>query len=173
LATDLALLDNFRATFSTIDVNAFTIIKSALYKHNDCVVTKRKTQQSIIDKLRRQTKLRLPQMQDLAGCRIVLQSGLEQARQYEDILVTTFNQQQWQVESKKRSTDEYNAIHIIAKQEKKFYEIQLKTYAQDIWANLVESMSNEKNTLKYGGNSEEKDLKKRLQQLSVSLQSAV
>jgi ppGpp synthetase/RelA/SpoT-type nucleotidyltranferase len=50
--------------------------------------------------------------------------------------------------------------------DKKFYEIQLRTYAQDIWANLVESLSNGDNTLKYGGSENEQALVQILNRLS-------
>jgi ppGpp synthetase/RelA/SpoT-type nucleotidyltranferase len=50
--------------------------------------------------------------------------------------------------------------------DRKFYEIQLRTYAQDVWANLVESLSDEKNTLKYGGSEQEQDLMKKLKNLA-------
>ena len=66
-----------------------------------------------------------------------------------------YTQKDWKVDSKERYKDGYRAIHIIAKLDKQFYEIQLRTYAQDIWANLVETMSDEKNTFKYGGNEQE------------------
>jgi len=42
----------------------------------------------------------------------------------------------------------------------------LQTYAQDILANLVESMSDDKNTLKYGGTEKEKEVMDKLRQLS-------
>ena len=49
---------------------------------------------------------------------------------------------------------------------KKFYEIQLRTYAQDVWANLVESLSDDKNTLKYGGSEQEQPLMNKLKELA-------
>jgi len=167
---DLVLLDEFRQTFSEIDEKAYMIIEQTLTKSEGWTSTKRKrkTQQSIVDKLYRQKKLRLPQMQDIAGCRIVLTSGLEQATLFNKLLLNAFTQQAWKVESKERNSDGYRAIHIIAKLDKQFYEIQLRTYAQDIWANLVERMSDEKNTLKYGGNEQEQIMMNQLKQLSTS-----
>lgn len=167
---DFVLLDEFRQTFSDIDERAYTIIREALIESDGwtSVKRKRKTQQSIVDKLRRQPHLRLPQMQDIAGCRIVLESGVEQANKLNGLLLSAFKEQEWQVESKERNVDGYRAIHIIAKSEKQFYEVQLRTYAQDIWANLVESMSDDKNTLKYGGNEQEQGMMNQLKQLSES-----
>jgi len=167
---DLVLLDEFRQTFKDIDEKAYTIIHKVLENTDDWTATKRKrkTQQSIVDKLRRQPKLRLPQMQDIAGCRIVLTSGIKQASELNNLLLAAFAQQEWKVDSKERDKDGYRAIHIIAKLDKQFYEIQLRTYAQDIWANLVETMSDEKNTLKYGGNEQEQITMNQLKKLSES-----
>jgi len=167
---DLVFLDEFRQTFSKVDEKAYAIIQDALEKAVDWTVTKRKrkTQQSIVDKLHRQPNLRLPQMQDIAGCRIVLESGTKQANKLNHLLLNAFIEQEWKVDSKERHKDGYYAIHIIAKLDKQFYEIQLRTYAQDIWANLVETLSDEKNTLKYGGNEQEQITMNQLKQLSES-----
>mgnify|MGYP001082455291 CR=1 FL=1 len=164
---DLSLLDAFRQTYSDVDEQAYQLIHGALVSTTDWTITKRKrkTQQSIVDKLCRQSKLRLPQMQDIAGCRIVIQGGTEDAKIINALLTTAFTQP-WQLESKNRHADGYRAIHIIAKVNKKFYEIQLRTYAQDVWANLVESLSDEKNTLKYGGSEQEQSLMNQLKCLA-------
>lgn len=157
---DLELLDAFRQTFSEVDDHAYQIIRDTLLSCTDLTVTKRKrkTQQSIVDKLRRQPQLRLPQMQDIAGCRIVIQGGTQRAEHINALLANAFCLPQWEIESKDRHADGYRAIHIIVKTAQKFYEIQIRTYAQDVWANLVESLSDEKNTLKYGGSEQEQGL---------------
>ncbi|MCV6612213.1 MAG: hypothetical protein OIF55_15680 [Amphritea sp.] len=165
---DLARLDDFRQMHSRIDEQAYKIIQDALAIRNDLVITKRKrkTQQSIVDKLRRQKHLRLPQMQDIAGCRIVLQGGAQYAEKIDTILMGAFRQNGWQVESKRRHAYGYRAIHIVAKQDKKFYEVQLRTFAQDVWANLIERASDKQNTLKYGGTAQEQPLIIQLEKLA-------
>lgn len=165
---DLKKLDEFRQTFRDVDEQAYQLIRKTLASSEGWISTKRKrkTQQSIVDKLRRQPKLRLPQMQDIAGCRIVLQGGAQQAQSINALLLDAFERQQWQVESKDRHSDGYRALHIIVKRDKKFYEIQLRTCAQDVWANLVESLSDEKNTLKYGGSEQEQPLMGQLKYLA-------
>jgi ppGpp synthetase/RelA/SpoT-type nucleotidyltranferase len=165
---DLTLLDEFRQTYNEIDVQAYQIIQSALASRADwtCTKRKRKTQQSIVDKLRRQPQLRLPQMQDIAGCRIVIQGGSQAADTFSKLLIDAFASPQWKIERKERHAHGYRAIHIIVRKGQKFYEIQLRTYAQDVWANLVERLSDEKNTLKYGGSDQEQALIGKLQSLS-------
>lgn len=165
---DLGLLDDFRQTFCEVDELAYTIIQNTVAPFDYVTLTKRKrkTQQSIVDKLRREKRLRLPQMQDIAGCRIVIDGGLQRAEAVDSALTRAFEEVQWQIESKVRHKYGYHAIHLIVKKDTKFYEIQLRTYAQDIWANLVERMSDENNTLKYGGTEQEQALLGRLQQLA-------
>ena len=161
---DLAMLDVFRQTFSEVDEQAYLLIQSTLASITGWTSTKRKrkTQQSIVDKLRRQPKLRLPQMQDIAGCRIVIEGGSQVADTLGSLLTGAFEPPQWEIERKERHAHGYRATHIIAKKGQKFYEIQLRTYAQDVWANLVESLSDENNTLKYGGNDQEQALMSQL-----------
>lgn len=165
---DLAMLDAFRQTFSEIDEQAYRLIQSTLASTTGWTSTKRKrkTQQSIVDKLCRQPRLRLPQMQDIAGCRIVIEGGSQVADTLGSLLAGAFEPLQWEIERKERHAHGYRATHIIAKKGQKFYEIQLRTYAQDVWANLVESLSDENNTLKYGGNDQEQVLMRLLQILA-------
>ncbi|MDY6885265.1 MAG: RelA/SpoT domain-containing protein, partial [Pseudomonadota bacterium] len=165
---DLGLLDDFRQTFSEVDELAYTIIQNTVAPFAYVTLTKRKrkTQQSIVDKLRREKRLRLPQMQDIAGCRIVIDGGLQRAEAVDSALTRAFEEVQWQIESKVRHKYGYHAIHLIMKKDAKFYEIQLRTYAQDIWANLVERMSDDKNTLKYGGSEQEQPLMSKLMRLA-------
>lgn len=165
---DFTVLDEFRQTYSEIDEQAYPLIQSTLTSTTGWTSTKRKrkTQQSIVDKLRRQPKLRLPQMQDIAGCRIVIEGGSQVADTLGSLLTGAFELLQWEIERKERHAYGYRATHIIAKKGQKYYEIQLRTYAQDVWANLVESLSNENNTLKYGGNDQEQALMSQLQILA-------
>ena len=100
------MLDEFRQTYSEVDAHAYTIIQNTLLNYNERTWTstkrKRKTQQSIVDKLRRQPNIRLPQMQDIAGCRIVIQGGSQHAEDMNTLLMDAFGQQQWHIDSKNR-----------------------------------------------------------------------
>ena len=166
---DLDMLDAFRQTYSEIDEQAYQLIQRTLASTIGWTSTKRKrkTQQSIVDKLRRQPRLRLPQMQDIAGCRIVIQGGSQVADTLGSLLTGAFESLRWDIERKERHAHGYRATHIIAKKLQKFYEIQLRTYAQDIWANLIERLSDENNTLKYGGSAQEQALMSQLQTLAA------
>ena len=166
---DLKKLDEFRQTYSDIDAQAYSLIWDTLQACRDKLVItkrKRKTRQSIVDKLCRQKKLRLSQMQDISGCRIVVRGGAQLSCQVDTRLVNAFKENQLRIQSKPRNKDGYRAIHLIVKIDKKSYEIQLRTLAQDVFANLVESLSDKDNTLKYGGNDIEQTTLKNLQALS-------
>ena len=169
---DLEKLDELRQTYSDIDTQAYRIIQDALQACRDKLVItkrKRKTRQSIVDKLYREEKLRLSQMQDIAGCRIVVRGGAQAACQVNKQLVNAFEEKQLRIQSKPRHKDGYRAIHLIIKINKKSYEIQLRTLAQDVFANLVERLSDKENTLKYGGSDKEQPVLKKLKALSDAL----
>ena len=169
---DLEKLDDFRQTYSDIDSQVYCVIENTLQACRDKLVItkrKRKTRQSIADKLHRQKKLRLSQMQDIVGCRIVVRGGNQAACQANKQLVNAFEEKQLSIQSKSRNKDGYRAIHLIVKINKKSYEIQLRTLAQDVFANLVERLSDKENTLKYGGSDKEQPVLKRLKALSDTL----
>ena len=171
---DLEKLHEFRQTYNDIDAQVYKLIKDTLKTSMDklkLVITKRKrkTRQSIVDKLYRQKKLRLSQMQDIAGCRIVAQGGAQAACQVNKQLVNAFEEKQLRIQSKPRNKDGYWAIHLVVKINKKSYEIQLRTLAQDVFANLVERLSDKENTLKYGGSDKEQPVLKKLKALSDTL----
>ena len=151
---DLKQLDKFRETYNSIDKHVFSIINEACKSVNteDMTITKRKrkTQQSIIDKLCREETMKLSRMQDIVGCRIVLKGPIKRAQQVSQLLVQKFRDKELNVNSKTRDYLGYRAIHIIVKYDKKFYEIQIRTFAQDLWANLIEILSDKKYDLKYG-----------------------
>ena len=169
---DLEKLDEFRQTYSDIDAQAYILIQDALQECTDKLVItkrKRKTRQSIVDKLCRQKKLRLSQMQDIAGCRIVVRGGAQAGCQVNQQLVNAFEEKQLRIQSKPRNKDGYRAIHLIVRINKKSYEIQLRTLAQDVFANLVERLCDKENTLKYGGSDREQPVLKKLKALSDAL----
>ena len=171
---DLEKLDKFRQTYSDIDAQVYKFIEDTLKTSVDklepaITKRKRKTRQSIVDKLYRQKKLRLSQMQDIAGCRIVVRGGTQAACQANKQLINAFEEKQLKIQSKPRNKDGYRAIHLIVKINKKSYEIQLRTLAQDVFANLVERLSDKDNTLKYGGSDKEQPVLKKLKALSDTL----
>lgn len=114
-------------------------------------VTRRnvKTIRSIVAKLRRQTTS-LRQIQDLVGCRVVVEDIVDQ-HDWERALVCLFPSAQV-IDRRAAPQHGYRAIHVIVRSDLQRFEVQLRTRDQDWWANVVESLANRVgNELKYGG----------------------
>ncbi len=170
---DLKLLDEFRHTYDVIDEKVGAIIKTFIESQKDlkCFFTprKRKTPQSIIDKLKRPPSTVLYKMQDIAGGRIVVENSSKYVNKIKEMLVQAFAQHGLDISNddiKERNKHGYRAIHIIVRDDKKCYEIQLRTFAQDVWANLIERLCDESNSLKYGGTKKEQPRMEKLKELS-------
>lgn len=81
-------------------------------------------------------------MQDIAGCRVVLESdSVEELRRLEGLVC-----KRWEVKdrddyvSRPRESG-YRALHVIVVQDGRPIEIQLRTQAMHQWAQLVEGFS--------------------------------
>jgi len=108
-----------------------------------------KTTLSIIDKLRRES-IRLTQMQDVAGCRIVVPNTADQDRVV-DGLRRCFPTHR--VEDRRRKPSYgYRAVHVIIREHDRAVEIQVRTAWQHLWAQYSENLSDWVDpTIKYGG----------------------
>jgi hypothetical protein len=113
-----------------------------------------KTPLSILEKLRREKTMQLSQMQDIAGCRVVVANIPKQDRLVED-LIHAFAKARV-VDRRQRPSHGYRAAHVIARILDKAIEIQLRTELQNIWAQLSEVMSDVFDpAIKYGGGDAE------------------
>ncbi|MBI5765355.1 MAG: hypothetical protein HZA51_17725 [Planctomycetes bacterium] len=122
---------------------------------------------SIIDKLRRES-VRLSQMQDIAGCRIVVSTIADQdelASKLTNVLPNATL-----IDRRQTPSHGYRAVHIIAEVEGFHVEIQIRTEIQHLWAEVSERLSDLVSTdIKYGGGPEEcRDL---LRSTSISVAS--
>jgi putative GTP pyrophosphokinase len=149
---DLRLLAAHRESFYTAYAQVVEIIRGVLRLE----VTGRpgKTTGSITAKLRRQS-LRLSQMQDIAGCRIVVEDLTAQddaLRQLAEIFHAA------QVDDRRQKPSfGYRAVHLIVKIEGKPVEIQVRTQLQHLWAEVSEALADRYTTeLKYGGEVEDR-----------------
>jgi putative GTP pyrophosphokinase len=108
-----------------------------------------KSTTSVIDKLRRES-IRLSQMQDIAGCRLIVQDVVVQdglvrklRRQFPDATV---------VNRRRKPSHGYRAVHVIVTVSGKPIEIQVRSRLQQLWAEISERLSDSFGTaLKYGG----------------------
>lgn len=151
LEEDLRTLDAYRRSFAS----AYETVSNAIRAELDLPVTGRpaKSTSSIVDKLRRES-VRLTQMQDIAGCRLVVTDVKAQDLVVDQLrnglAVTTI------VDRRLSPSHNYRAVHVIASVNEKSVEIQIRTALQHRWAELSEKLSDVIDpSLKYGGGSED------------------
>ena len=152
---DIKMLETFRKSFEDMGQMLYKEIKKIVANENiEITARNTKTHMSILDKLRRQKTLRLSKIQDIEGCRIVIKDNLLEQQKIKDILINQFEPKYKIIVKERNNKEGYRAIHIIVKQNKKHYEIQLRTLVQDVWANMIESLAKSDNELKYGKGDE-------------------
>jgi putative GTP pyrophosphokinase len=143
---DLTLLDSHRRRFST----AYEAVVNRIRSELGCEVSGRpaKSTTAIVDKLRR-SHMRLTQMQDIAGCRIVVSDVLQQDQLVKslgsmfDVLV---------FDRRLQPSFGYRAVHVIVRHADFPVEIQVRTALQHDWAKYSEKIADRfGHDLKYGG----------------------
>lgn len=152
---DRQLLEDYRLSFT----EAYATVVGEIRSRLKLEVTGRpaKTTKSIVEKLRRE-KTRLSQMQDIAGCRLIVEN-LEEQDHITNKLVQLFGKTSI-VDRRYNSSHGYRALHIIVNHGGKLVEIQVRTLLQDLWAALSERLSDEVDaSIKYGGGDKEVMLK--------------
>jgi GTP pyrophosphokinase len=117
---DSKLLDQYRDSFR----DAYEAVVGRITDELRLDPTGRaaKTTKAIIEKLRRE-KTRLTQMQDIAGCRVITKTLLDQDR------IVAQLQQMFDsevVDRRYRPSHGYRAVHVIVKQFEKLVEIQVR-----------------------------------------------
>lgn len=145
-ADDLILLDEYRRSFSPACEGVIHTIKTVLGLHP--TVRPAKSTQAIIEKLNRQSS-RLGQIQDIAGCRVTVDSLGDQ-----DIAVERLKEQfpDCRVEDRRlKPSHGYRAVHVIVKVGGFWVEVQIRTELQHLWASLSEKLADAYgNGIKYG-----------------------
>ena len=147
---DLRMLDEYRLSFSA----AYDFVVGAIRNELKLEPTGRpaKSTTSISEKLARES-IRLSQMQDIAGCRLIVSDILKQNSVINS--VSSLFEQTAIVDRREKPSHSYRAVHIIVEIEGKPVEIQIRTSLQHIWAELSEKLSDVVDpTIKYGGGDE-------------------
>lgn len=144
---DLRLLDEYRRSFT----NAYETVVGAIRQELRLEPTGRpaKSTTSIAQKLRRES-VRLTQIQDTAGCRVIIPDVSEQERVLTSLLelfpASTVS------DRRQKPSYGYRAVHVITQVNGKPVEIQIRTTLQQLWAELSEKLSDLSDpAIKYGG----------------------
>src|SRR5262245_850816 len=143
---DLRLLNDYRLSFDQAYQAVVNRIRSL-----ELQVTGRpaKTTYSIVQKLQRE-RTRLSRMQDIAGCRIVVEGVMAQE---ETILLLRREFPAAKVSDRRLNPSHgYRAVHLIVTIREKPVEIQIRTKLQHLWAEYSEKCADVVDpALKYGG----------------------
>ena len=148
---DLRLLDEYRLSFG----DAYDAIIRTMRERLHLEPTGRtaKTPSSIAEKLRRES-IRLSQIQDIAGCRIIVPDVFTQDH-ITVLLRDTFPETRV-MDRRKNPSHGYRAVHVIVITQGASVEIQVRTALQDLWAELSERLSDVvDSSIKYGGGDPE------------------
>ncbi|MGH7871218.1 MAG: hypothetical protein ACREQO_03245 [Candidatus Binatia bacterium] len=144
---DLRMLDEYRRSFSPAYESVIGTIRDKLQM--EPTGRPAKSTSSIAEKLRRES-IRLSQIQDIAGCRVVVTDIIAQD-QTVATLRKTFPRTKT-VDRRPKSSHGYRAVHMIVEIEGKDVEVQLRSYLQHLWAELSERLSDVvDSSIKYGG----------------------
>lgn len=159
-ADDLTALDSYRRGFRQSYDSVVDRIRAELGL--EASGRPAKSTAAIVDKLRRGS-MRLTQMQDIAGCRIVVPDITAQS-QLVGKLETMF--QVAVVDRRVKPSHGYRAIHIIVRSTDLPVEVQLRTDLQHVWAELSEKLADAYGIgLKYGGGPDK--IRRTLEDFSV------
>ncbi len=147
---DLKSLDVYRRSFG----NAYEIVVGTIRQELALEPTGRpaKSTTALVEKLRRES-IRLTQVQDIAGCRVIVADITEQER----VVVSLKNLfiGSTVVDRRENPSYGYRAVHVIVSCEGKLIEIQVRTLLQHQWAELSEKFSDLIDpAIKYGGGNE-------------------
>lgn len=145
-AASLRELEGFRASFAAAYGHVETVLTTKLRLK----VTGRpsKSAVSIIEKLRREST-RLSQIQDIAGCRVVVRDI--EAQDLVCAAISIFLGARV-YDRRDQSSYGYRAVHLVARHNGLAVEIQVRTSLQHAWAELSEKISDSYGQeIKYGG----------------------
>lgn len=145
--SDLRMLDEFRHSFFEAYEFVITAIRNELALEPTGRPAKSTT--SISEKLQRES-IRLSQVQDIAGCRLIVPGILDQERVvgllaglFEDAAI---------IDRRANPSHGYRAVHVIVTRDEKLVEIQVRTSYQHVWAELSEKLADVFDpAIKYGG----------------------
>ena len=160
---DLRLLDTYRLSFAP----AYAEVIQAIQSTTGMDVSGRpaKSTNAIVDKLSRES-IRLSQMQDIAGCRIVV-ADMETQNSLAAKLRVLFIDAVIS-DRREKPSHGYRAIHLIVRHGERTDEFQIRSQLQHLWSEHSEKLADKFGiAVKYGGGPE--DIMLRLGALSKNI----
>ena len=148
---DIRLLDAYRRSFSPAYNQVVTTIRETL--GFEPTGRPAKSTGSIVEKLGRQT-IRLAQIQDIAGCRVVV-SGIDEQNGAASALANIFPDNSI-FDRRDAPSHGYRAVHVVPSLDGMPIEVQVRTRLQHQWAELSEKLADLFDpSIKYGGGEDE------------------
>ena len=132
-AADTASYEDYRRTFVAALTEVLIAMRAVYHP-----VARLKTLESVVAKLKRQL-VRLSQMQDIAGCRVVVADIGHQDRAVSDLR----SRLECAVTDHREIPQcGYRAVHVVVKASTdRPVEVQVRTAIQDVWANVSEALA--------------------------------
>ena len=146
---DLRLLQGLRADYEAALEIAQRLIADAF---SDAEVSSRlKTVHTTVDKLRRESGMKLSRMQDIAGLRLVANMTLSEQDLAAQRVVSLLDGGRI-VDRRASPSHGYRAVHVWAKCQERRLEVQIRTRLQDRWAQIFERLADRwGRQIRYGG----------------------
>ena len=136
---DFNFLEEFKKSYDQLLINNSSLISLKLNKNlqNFILVGRLKRTKSIIRKLQRKNNygMDLTRMSDIAGLRVIVNNLSNQNKAIE-IIKSVLNIDK--IYDYRKSEQNYRSVHLITKIEDKYLEIQVRTIAQQTWADESE-----------------------------------
>ena len=143
---DLRLLDQYRREFGPDYAAVVASVREALQL--EASGRPAKSTAAIVDKLNRGS-MRLSQMQDIAGCRVVVADTPAQDAAICQ-LASVFHSTT--IDRRERPSHGYRAVHVIVRPVRRPVEVQIRTVLQHLWAEFSEKAADTFGMeVKYGG----------------------
>jgi ppGpp synthetase/RelA/SpoT-type nucleotidyltranferase len=141
------MLDRFRRSYASVYEHTVNVIREKL--RLEPTGRPAKSTNAIRDKLCR-SSMRLSQMQDISGCRLIVTD-----RRQQDLLIaelTGLFPGSTVVDRRDKPSHGYRAVHVIVWIGNKAVEVQVRTEPQQAWAEYAEKLADTIDPeLKYGG----------------------
>lgn len=146
----LVQLSHYRNKFS----DSYRLVEGVLRDHRKLQVSGRpaKSTTAIVEKLRRESA-RLSQIQDIAGCRVIVPGMITQDEVVDDLSVLL--ERPKVIDRRENPSHGYRAVHIVTFAFGLPVEVQVRTKLQHIWADISEKLADQYGQdIKYGKGNE-------------------